>query len=270
MAQMRPEIAHLSRLLRATAATILLPCWHGIQGQRKADGSLMTPADLAAQDYLAEQLARDFPEIPLLGEEMRSTEQGALLADINRPLWVLDPLDGTTNYAAGFPVFAISLALIEGGEAVLGVILDPVRDECFSAIHGQGAWLDGQAIRPGAPSRQLRDCVAVVDLKRLPETQARQLIRHRCFGSQRNLGAVALEWCWLAAGRFQLYLHGGQKLWDYAAGRLIAEEAGAAVYQPSPQVAIPGSRLAPRLTAAAADAELLRDWLSCLGLGARE
>ncbi|QIK37554.1 inositol monophosphatase family protein [Caldichromatium japonicum] len=264
---MRPEIAYLARLLRATAATILLPSWPGVQGRRKADGSLMTPTDLAVQTYLAEQLARDFPEISLLGEEMTSAKQSDLLADISRPLWVLDPLDGTTNYAAGFPVFAISLALIEGGETMLGVILDPIRDECFGAVRGQGAWIDGQAIRPSAPSNRLKDCVAVVDLKRIARPQAQGLIQHRCFGSQRNLGAVALEWCWLAAGRFQLYLHGGQKLWDYAAGRLIAEEAGAAVYQPSANGVIPSPCLAPRLTAAAADAELLKDWLSCLGLG---
>jgi Archaeal fructose-1,6-bisphosphatase and related enzymes of inositol monophosphatase family len=213
-------------------------------------------------------LARDFPGIPLLGEEMTSSEQEDMLQNGDSALWVLDPLDGTSNYVAGFPFFSISLALIEGGRTVLGVILDPVRDECFVAAQGQGAWLNDQPIRPFAPSRALHDCLAVVDLKRLPAERFQPIVRHACFGSQRNLGSVALEWCWLAAGRFQLYLHGGQRLWDYAAGRLIADEAGAAVMhlipdslQPSPRIS-----LEPRLAIAAADSGLLRAWCDCLGL----
>ncbi len=267
---MKSEADYVARLLRQTAATVLLPRWPGIRGQRKADGSLMTAADLAAQDYLAEALARDFPNIPLLSEEMSGAEQSALLQETEGLLWVLDPLDGTTNYAAGFPVFAISLALIERDQVVLGVVLDPVRDECFTAVRGQGALLNGQAIRACAAASRLENCVAVVDLKRLPEAQILRLSRQRCFGSQRNLGAVALEWCWLGAGRFHLYLHGGQRLWDYAAGRLIAEESGAVARQLALDRLTPrqGVSLEPCLAVAAANTALLQDWQRCLGLDA--
>ena len=265
---MTAEPTHLARLLRDTAATAILPNWKGIAARHKSDGSFVTESDLAAQRYLTEALARDFPGIPLLGEEMTPVEQERMLRNADSALWVVDPLDGTSNYAAGFPAFSISLALIEGGRPVLGAILDPVRDECFVAARGQGAWLNDEPIRPFAPSRSVRDCLAMVDLKRLPPELLRTVTRQTCFSSQRYLGSVALEWCWLAAGRFQLYLHGGQKLWDYAAGRLIADEAGAAArhlipdrLEPSPEIT-----LEPRLAIAAANTELLRAWSDCLEL----
>ncbi|MGQ9659110.1 MAG: inositol monophosphatase family protein [Thermochromatium sp.] len=265
---MQAEATHLARLLRDTAATAILPHWQGVTARHKPNGSFVTESDLAAQCYLAEALARDFPGIPLLGEEMTRTEQEQMLQHADGALWVVDPLDGTSNYTAGFPAFAISLALIEGGRAVLGAILDPVRDECFVAVRGQGAFMDGRPIRPFAPSRLLKECLAVVDLKRLPPEWLPPVTGHACFGSQRNLGSVALEWCWLASGRFQLYLHGGQKLWDHAAGRLIADEAGVASWQliPGSLNSSPTLTLEPQLAIAAANAELLRAWSDCLGL----
>ncbi|MBK1656228.1 inositol monophosphatase family protein [Allochromatium vinosum] len=265
---MTAEPNHLARLLRDTAAAAILPNWQGITARHKADGSFVTESDLAAQRHLSAALARDFPGIPLLGEEMTRAEQERLLQSADKALWVVDPLDGTSNYAAGFPAFSISLALIEGGRPVLGAILDPVRDECFVAARGQGAFLNGRPIRCVAPSQSLRDCLAMVDLKRLPPELLRTVTRQTCFSSQRYLGSVALEWCWLAAGRFQLYLHGGQKLWDYAAGRLIADEAGAAARHliPDSLELSPAITLEPRLAIAAANAELLRAWSDCLAL----
>lgn len=265
---MTAEPTHLARLLRDAATVAILPNWQGVAARHKSDGSFVTESDLAAQRHLATALARDFPGIPLLGEEMTRAEQERMLQSADSALWVVDPLDGTSNYAAGFPAFSISLALIEGGRPVLGAILDPVRDECFVAARGQGAFMNGQPIRPFASSHSLRDCLAVVDLKRLPPERLQTIARHACFGSQRNLGSVALEWCWLAAGRFQLYLHGGQKLWDYAAGRLIADEAGAAAWHliPDSLQVSPAITLEPRLAIAAANVELLRAWCDCLEL----
>ena len=135
-------------------------------------------------------------------------------------------MDGTSNYACGFPYFCVSLALLRGGEAELGVILDPVRGECFCAERGGGAYLDGAPLRASSDSADLRDCLAMVDLKRLPAQDLSRLGKDAPYRSQRNLGSVALDWCWMPAGRGQLYLHGGQKLWDYCAGRLIPTEAG--------------------------------------------
>ena len=265
---MDPDLQRLSDLLRATAAAEIMPRFRHTQARRKADGSLVTDTDLAVQARLTQALARDHPGVPLLGEEQTAAEQERLLGAADRAVWVLDPVDGTTNYACGFPGFAISLALIEGGHIVRGVVLDPVRDECFCASRGGGAWLNGEPIRPFAPGPGLGDCLAVIDLKRLPLERVPDLLRPGGFRSQRNLGVVALEWCWLAAGRFQLYLHGGQRLWDYAAGRLIATEAGvpSRLYGPYGTTPEHGLDLSQRLAVAAADQGLLEQWLDYVDL----
>lgn len=265
---MQPDTNRLARLLRETAAAEILPRLRLASLDRKSDGSLVTETDVAVQTRIRTALAEDFPDLPLLGEEMTAEEQHALLACAERGVWVLDPLDGTSNYACGYPGFSTSLALIRGGEPVLGLVLDPVRDECFHATRGGGAFLDGQPLRPFAPSRELRDSLAAIDFKRLPPERVPALLAPGGFRSQRNLGSVALEWCWLAAGRFQLYLHGGQKLWDYAAGRLIASEAGVSSHLYRPYGTAPAEELGlgERLAVAAADAPLLAAWLDFVRL----
>jgi myo-inositol-1(or 4)-monophosphatase len=267
---MHPDLHRLCDLLRASAAIEIMPHFHRSHPQTKSDGSLVTEADLAVQRRIVHALERDYPGVPVLGEEQTADEQERLLARAGRAVWVLDPLDGTTNYTCGFPGFAISLALVEGGEIVRGAVLDPLRDECFCALRGGGAWCNGERIRPFAPGPRLIDCIAAIDFKRLPIERVPALLRPGGFRSQRNLGAVALEWCWLAAGRFQLYLHGGQKLWDYAAGRLIATEAGVVsrLYRRYEGTPVEGLELSQRLAVAAADQGLFERWLDFIDLPA--
>jgi len=256
------DLRTLAELLRATAKAEIMPRFRTTGSFTKADGSLVTDADFGVQRSLTAALAERWPDVALLGEEMDAAEQQRLL-DAGGPLWCLDPLDGTTNFTCGFPAFCISLALIRDGRAELALVLDPLRDECFTAARGRGAHLDGAPLVPFAPGPVLGDCVAVIDCKRIPPERVAPLFRKGGFRSQRNLGAVALEWCWLAAGRFQLYLHGGQKLWDYAAGRLIADEAGAvsALFAPDGDRPIDGVSLEPRAALAAADRTLFDQWL---------
>lgn len=265
---MHPDLRRLSDLLRETAATEIIPRLRNTQARAKTDGSLVTDTDLAVQTHIAQALARSHPGLPLLGEEQTAAEQERLLDSASRALWVLDPLDGTSNYASGFPGFAISLALIEDGAIVQGAVLDPTRDECFCAMRGGGAWLNGAPIRPFAPGPALGDCLAAIDFKRLPPERVPHLLRAGGFRSQRNLGSVALEWSWLAAGRFQLYLHGGQRLWDYAAGRLIATEAGVAsrLYQPYGSAPAEGLDLNQRLAVGAATQQLFDKWSNFIDL----
>lgn len=225
---MSPELDRLCSLLRSVAQTEIMPRFQTAATRSKADGSLVTEADLAAQQRVCDELGRIWPDIPVLGEEMSLKEQRERLDNADLGLWCLDPLDGTSNYAYGFPYFCVSLALLRGGQPVLGCIFDPVHDECFSAERGVGAFRDGEPMHLVSERTELRHCLAIVDLKRLPKQDLPSMGGQSPFQSQRNLGSVALDWCWLAAGRIQLYLHGGQKLWDYAAGRLIATEAGAA------------------------------------------
>lgn len=220
------DIEPLKQLIVDSAKLEILPLYQQTESSTKPDGSLITAADIALQRRVSASLSRLYPDIPFLGEEMSQEEQRELLADASAGFWCLDPLDGTSNFVAGMPCFAVSLAYLGQGETKLGIIYDPIRNECFSALSGQGAWLNDRRLSLNVQATQLADCVAMVDLKRLPADLACNLATRPPYRSQRNIGSVALEWCWLAAGRVQLYLHGGQRLWDYAAGRLIFAEAG--------------------------------------------
>jgi len=261
------DLNTLATLLRDAAKAEIMPRFGASASRAKADGSLVTSADIGVQQHLTAALAQRWPAVALLGEEMDTAEQQRLL-DAGGPLWCLDPLDGTTNFACGFPGFCLSLALLRDGRAELAAILDPLRDECFTAASGRGAHLNGAPLVPFAPGPALGDCVAVVDFKRIPPARVAPLFRAGGFRSQRNLGAVALEWCWLAAGRFQLYLHGGQKLWDYAAGQLVAQEAGcaAALFPPNGDTPVEALALGKRLALAATDADLFAQWRDFVGL----
>ena len=220
------ELAQLRDIVSRAAREELLPRFTVCQRHEKADGSTVTEADFALQYRLESELAQQWPEFAFLSEEMTVAQQQQQMKCAEAGLWCLDPLDGTTNFAAGVPFFGVSLALLVGGEARAGVIYDPIRDEVFSASKGRGAWLNGERLTPQPELRSLRQCVAVVDFKRLTAPLAARLACNPPYLSQRNFGSVALEWCWLAAGRFHMYVHGGQKLWDYAAGYLILREAG--------------------------------------------
>ncbi|MFN2309243.1 MAG: inositol monophosphatase [Gammaproteobacteria bacterium] len=258
-----PDLDTLCALVREAARAELLPRFTRVTQQHKADGSILTEADLAIDAHLRSRLAQGWPEIGFLSEEMDSAAQARLLQSTEQPLWCLDPLDGTSNFAAGIPFFGVSLALLRAGQPRLGVIYDPVRDECFSVREGAGARLNGTALRTTPIALSLDRCVALIDFKRLDTALRQRLIETPPYHSQRNFGSCALEWAWLAAGRGHVYLHGGQKLWDFAAGSLLLHEAGGASLtlegQPVFQAALP-----PRSVVAAPDPALAQNWWSWL------
>ncbi|MCW8956870.1 MAG: inositol monophosphatase family protein [Gammaproteobacteria bacterium] len=224
---MKQTLQQVETIIKNLAEQEIMPRYNRVASEFKADGSLVTEADTAMQAAVMAALNKHWPEYALLGEEMTEQEQQVLLdKDDSQGLWVLDPLDGTSNFASAIPIFSVSLALIQQGEVQLGLVYDPVRKECFSALKGQGAWLNGRDLKCQVDKQELGQCIAGIDFKRLPETMAIQLALEHPFSSQRNFGSGALDWCWLAAGRCQLYIHGGQKLWDYLAGQLILREAG--------------------------------------------
>ncbi|MBA2491524.1 MAG: inositol monophosphatase [Gammaproteobacteria bacterium] len=223
---MSPQSAEVQCLVMRAGDEELLPRFEQVDHHIKADGSVLTEADLAIQQRLRDELEKSWPEIAFLSEEMPSVQQAKLLTDSEQPLWCLDPLDGTSNFATGLPCFGISLALLAHGEPVMGIIYDPTRRECFRADKGAGARLNGRRLSSPPPNPSLARTVGMVDFKRLPAGLARRLISDPPYASQRNFGSSALEWAWVAAGRGHVYLHGGQKLWDFAAGSLILTEAG--------------------------------------------
>lgn len=222
----------MSAMLKAVVAAVklvaaeeIMPRYLKVAHQRKSDGSLCTEADIAAQAALTRKL-QAILNVPVLGEEMPAAEQHALWQSGHDGLWCIDPLDGTSNFVRGLPYFAVSVALLRKGESRLGVVYDPAADEMFAAEAGKGAFLNGEALVRREAAGSLRDALANVDLKRLGARLVTQLASAPPYCSQRNFGASALDWCYTAAGRYDVYLHGGQKLWDYAAGLLVLQEAG--------------------------------------------
>lgn len=211
--------------VRAVAQQEIMPRYLCVERMQKEDGSFCTEADIAAQAALIDRLQKIYPAA-LMGEEMSKQEQEEQWAKGDAGLWSVDPIDGTSNFFNGLPYFAISVALMQQGKSVLGVIYNPVADEMFYAEKGGGAFLNGKALPLKKDVPTLSGAMANVDLKRLDQKLAEQIAAHPPYASQRNYGACTLEWCYTAAGYFDLYLHGGQKPWDYAAGSLILEEAG--------------------------------------------
>jgi myo-inositol-1(or 4)-monophosphatase len=164
--------------------------------------------------------------VPVVGEEMTEELQAQRWIAGDAGLWCVDPIDGTSNFVYGVPYFAVSVALMRQGRSVLGVVYNPVADEVFYAERGGGAFLNGELLPLRPAVRELRRAIAGVDFKRVPARLAAALAARPPYSSQRNFGAATLDWCYVAAGRFDVYMHGGQKLWDYAAGALILEESG--------------------------------------------
>jgi myo-inositol-1(or 4)-monophosphatase len=213
--------------VRAVAAAEILPRFRTVTAQRKDDGSLVTEADIAAQHALSDALGR-VDAVDILGEEMEEADQRRILEAGGR-FWCIDPVDGTSNFSAGIPYFAVSVALMEGDRPVFGTVYDPIADEAFFAVRGGGAWLNGSPLLPPRAEIALDRAVAEVDLRRTYAHVRHEIKHHPPVSRRRTSGSSALSWCQLAAGRVDLYLHAGQKVWDYAAGALIAEEAGASL-----------------------------------------
>lgn len=248
----------LESLVRDIARDEILPRYLKSARNRKADGSLFTEADLESQRRFIEALPQFLPG-DVLGEEMTAAEQGELWNEGARGLWCIDPIDGTTNFANGIPLFAVSIAYLVDHEPVIGVVYNPITDESFYAARGAGAFLNGTELPLRAGATSLRDAVAGVDFKRISHHLGDELAVRPPYFSQRNFGSSALEWCFVAAGRLDVYLHGGQMLWDYAAGKLILDEAGgkAAALDGSTGIAGPSIK---RGVIAAASPCLFTEW----------
>lgn len=270
-----PALDELRAIVASAARAELVPRFAEAERSYKADGSIVTEADLAMQQRLVETLTARWPAYDVLAEEMPTAEQAALMADSHQGggLWCLDPLDGTSNFAAGLPFFAVSLALLRDGAPVLGLVYDPIRDECFAAQRGVGAWLNDSPLGRRVPDLALARSIAAVDFKRLGPQMAVSLAADPPYSSQRSFGSVALDWCWLAAGRFHAYLHGRQRLWDYAAGWLILAEAGGHSQTLGGEPVCGGEStegVAPRSAVAALDASLFDEWRTWLARHAGE
>ena len=225
---MASRLSTLERVItavREVAHQEIIPRYLQVERIYKADGSFYTEADLAAQKSLLERLYEIAP-VAMIGEEMSESQQQEQWEAGQDGLWSIDPIDGTSNFMNGLPYFAVSVALMRAGRSVLGVVYNPATNEMFYAEQGKGAFLNGKALPLSRRNIPLNKAIANVDFKRLNNKLAMEIVAKPPYSSQRNYGTCTLEWCYTAAGYFDLYLHGGQKPWDYAAGCLILEEAG--------------------------------------------
>ncbi|MFZ2487200.1 MAG: inositol monophosphatase family protein [Anaerolineae bacterium] len=201
---------------------------------------LVTEYDLASERLITAGLRQHFPDYAILGEEGDHTLPAA------GPVWVIDPVDGTTNFAHGFPVFSISLALLVDRQPELGVVYDPLRDDLFWAQRGQGAWRGERRLQV-APSSSLESSLLATGFPYDRASNAdNNLAEFSYFMPRtrgvRRAGSAALDMAWVAAGWVNGYWERGVQVWDMAAAVLMVSEAGGLVTTYSGRPWQPGDR----------------------------
>lgn len=184
----------------------------------KGANDFVTEMDRAVQDYLLENLGRAFPEAVFIAEEkdnVREVPMGEVL--------IIDPIDGTTNFINGFPACAVCAAYVLDKKVECAFVYNPLREEIFSAVRGKGAWLGDMPIR--CKAREMRQSVCLIG----DSWEGNKDVLRKYFASCRMIGSAALQICYVACGRAAADITKELRIWDYAAGMLIAEEAGACV-----------------------------------------
>ncbi|MDD2774456.1 MAG: inositol monophosphatase family protein [Gallionella sp.] len=220
----------MSAVLKAVIAAVKLaaaeeikPRYTKIIQQRKMEENFAADVAEAVHSTLTKKL-QAIAQVPILDEKISPQEQHALW--LSGEAWIINPIDSYSNLMRGLPYFSISVALLREGKVALGVVYAPVDEELFVAEAGKGAFLNGQKIVGSTTANTLDAALASVDFRRLNTLLIARLSIQPPYYTHRNFGACALDWCYIATGRYDVYLHGGQQLWDYAAGALILEEAG--------------------------------------------
>jgi myo-inositol-1(or 4)-monophosphatase len=220
----------MSAIAREAGALLMQYFHQGLKIEYKGDADLVTAADRAAEVLIRERVSQQFPSHDVLGEEQGLNDQGS---DYR---WYVDPLDGTTNFAHGYPVFCVSMALEHRSDVetkrVAGVVYDPTRDELFAAEQGKGAHLNGKPIHV-SKAATLKECLLATGFPshkrhKNPNIHFYHQITLRTHGVRRA-GSAALDLCNVASGRFDGFWEFNLNPWDTAAGVLIVEEAGGKV-----------------------------------------
>lgn len=219
-----PTTAELSELLRGLRSFLLDPTSAG-EVIIKNRNDFVTAADMGVQKRLCGELKRRYPDFAFMGEEDKDHT-----VDPDTPTFILDPIDGTTNYIFSYGLSAVSLALCHHGEAKVGAVYNPYTDELFSAERGKGAYLNGRPIRV-SDADSPADVIAAVGTMPYRKEYADELFALSrtlyldCIDIRRS-GSAAIDCCHAAAARVGLYAERGLKVWDYAASTVIIEEAG--------------------------------------------
>ena len=194
-----------------------------------SDTDLVSDADRAAEKLVVGAITAVFPDDAIVGEE------GASSSGTTGRGWVIDPIDGTTNYVYGIDAFCVSIGVQDEEGPLVGCVYDPVRDQTFTATRGGGAALDGQPIRPSPVTRLGQALVGTGFSYRADQREWQARVISRLLPRVRDIrriGSAALDLCWVAAGRLDAHVERGLAPWDHAAAALIAAEAGASVRRP--------------------------------------
>lgn len=241
-----PFVLEAGRMVRESGEVCISP---------KAANDFVTQTDRAVQDYLLENLGRAFPEAVFIAEEKQN------VTDIPAgEVLIIDPIDGTTNFINGFPACAVCVAYVLDGEIQCSFVYNPLREELFSAVRGRGAWLGDRPIR--CASRQMKHSVCLIG----DSWEGDKNVLRKYFASCRMIGSAELQICWVACGRAAADISKEIHIWDYAAGMLIAEEAGALVLDMSGERAALREPNAVMVCIPEIRRELLAIWRESLGI----
>lgn len=213
-------------------AEILLDRQGTVEAITKGPKDIVTEADLASQNAILQILSGAYPDHLMMAEESNGESHGAGPIGPNQYRWIVDPLDGTINYVHGIPSFAVSIALERGGKVLVGVVYDPVLDECFTASNGEGAFLNGKRIYASGCESMEDALMAVSFSANVPRgsVEIRRFVEVlHASHTIRRLGSAALNLCYVASGRLDGYVASSVKAWDVAAGALLLQEAGAII-----------------------------------------
>lgn len=216
-------IEKVKDIVKQAGEILLSKAEAGFSIYHKGRIDLVTDADRASEEYLKEALVKAFPKASILGEE-----SGWLGGEDAEYAWVIDPLDGTTNFAHGFPHYSVSVALVKERRSVMGIVYNPVSEEMFAATLGGGAYLNGHKIQV-SENDDVQGGLFLTgfpyDMTRYDNMENFRQIKRLSQGVRIN-GSAALDLCYVACGRGEAYWERGINAWDIAAGSLIVTEAG--------------------------------------------
>jgi len=243
---LRTELAFAEGVARRAGALLADRYERVARIRLKSPRDVVTEVDFASERLVIDAIRAEFPDDAILAEESGHHRRRGRRGPDGGRSWVLDPLDGTVNYANGIPFFCVSLALVGADGPLLGVVLDPLRDDCYAAARSGIATLNGKPVRVSAKDKLTDFVVSLAVIGRGGLSRERRVGRE--IRIHRRMGSAALSLAYVANGRFDAFIqNGGLSLWDVAAAGLIAERAGATITNlaggPWWQPALRGARL---------------------------